>query len=95
MVQVYFDGLCQPINPGGIACYAFLVKDEGITIHSDYGLATEPFSKDATNNVAEYMALRKALEWLLAYKMKSRAVRILSDSRVVVNQLNREFKIRA
>ena len=24
-IQVYFDGLCQPYNPGGIACYAFVI----------------------------------------------------------------------
>ncbi|TLY06171.1 MAG: ribonuclease H, partial [Thaumarchaeota archaeon] len=25
MIQVNFDGLCQPTNPGGIACYAFII----------------------------------------------------------------------
>jgi hypothetical protein len=24
-IQVYIDGLCQPYNPGGIACYAFVI----------------------------------------------------------------------
>jgi ribonuclease HI len=86
LIEVYFDGLCQPVNPGGIACYAFVVKNEGKTIHSDYGLAAEPFSKDATNNVAEYTALVKALEWLLANNL---------DSQLVVKQLSGDYKVKA
>jgi hypothetical protein len=37
--QVYFDGLCQPCNPGRIACYAFIIKNEENTIYIEYGLA--------------------------------------------------------
>jgi hypothetical protein len=55
-IQVYFDGLCQPNNPGGTACYSFIVRNEDNTIHSEYGLATH----DSTNNVAEYAGIIKA-----------------------------------
>ncbi|HEX2614528.1 MAG TPA: ribonuclease HI [Nitrososphaera sp.] len=95
MIEVYFDGLCQPVNPCGIACYAFVVKSDGKTIHSDYGLAAEPFSKDATNNVAEYMALVKALKWLLANNLNTGKVEIKSDSQLVVKQLSGEYKVKA
>jgi ribonuclease HI len=64
---VNFDGLCEPINPSGIACYGFIVKDEwGNTLHRDYGLIieVEPFSSAVNNNVAEYGAAIKAMEWL-------------------------------
>jgi hypothetical protein len=57
-IQVYFDGLCPPCNPGGTACYSFIVKnEEENTIHSEYGLA-----HNSTNNVAEYTGIIKALE---------------------------------
>lgn len=94
-VQVYFDGLCQPINPGGIACYAFLIKSEGKTLYKERGLAAEPFSKDATNNVAEYTALVKALEWLLSSKRAQEPVRVRGDSRLVISQMRGEFKVKA
>ena len=94
MIEVFFDGLCKPVNPGGIACYAFLVKHEGKIVHSEYGLAAEPFSKDSTNNVAEYTALIKALEWLSSNRMNE-SVRISSDSRLVVSQLNGQFKAKS
>jgi ribonuclease HI len=95
LIEVYFDGLCQPINPGGIACYAFIVKSEGNIIHADYGVAGEPFSADATNNFAEYSALVKALQWLHANNFSSSRVEIKSDSQLIVNQLSGDYKVRA
>ena len=94
MIQVNIDGLCQPINPGGIACYAFIIKKNGTTIHSGYGVAGEPFSKDSTNNVAEYTALARALEWLVANNLVSEKVEIESDSKLVVNQLAGVYKVK-
>ena len=95
LMEIYFDGLCQPINPGGIACYAFVVKSYGKTIYSDYGLATEPFSRDSTNNVAEYTGLAKALEWLVENNLISDKVEINSDSQLIVNHLRGLYKVKA
>jgi ribonuclease HI len=95
LIEVYLDGLCQPINPGGIPCYAFIVKRDGKTIYSDYGIAGEPFSGDSTNNVAEYTALVKALEWLLANNLGSSRVEMMSDSQLIVHQLTGEYKVKA
>jgi ribonuclease HI len=95
LIEIYFDGLCQPINPGGIACYAFVVKSDGKTIYSDYGLATEPFSLDSTNNVAEYTGLAKALEWLVENNLISDKVEINSDSQLIVNHLIGLYKVKA
>ena len=95
MIEIYFDGLCQPINPGGIACYAFVVKSDGKTIYSDYGVVGEPFSNESTNNVAEYTALVKALEWLIANNLVADKVDIKSDSQLIVNHLSGNYKVKA
>ena len=95
MIEVYFDGLCQPINPGGISCYAFLVKSGGRTIYSNYGIAVEPFSQDSTNNVAEYTALVKALQWLLEKNLGTTKVEVKSDSQLIVNQLTGDYKVKS
>jgi ribonuclease HI len=95
LIEIYFDGLCQPINPGGIACYAFVVKSDGKTIYSDYGVVGEPFSNDSTNNVAEYTALAKALEWLIANNLIADKVEIKSDSQLIVNHLSGNYKVKA
>jgi len=57
-IQVYFDGLCQPTNPGGTACFAFIVKNEENTIYNEYGLAAH----NSTNNVAEYIGIVRAIK---------------------------------
>jgi len=95
LIEVYFDGLCQPINPGGISCYAFIVKSDGRIIYCDYGIAGEPFSDDSTNNVAEYTALAKALQWLLAHNYGTKKIEIKSDSQLVVNQLKGDYRVKA
>jgi ribonuclease HI len=95
LIEIYFDGLCQPINPGGIACYAFVVKTDGKTIYSDYGVTGEPFSSESTNNVAEYMGLAKALEWLVENNLISDKIQIKSDSQLVVNHLRGAYKVKA
>jgi ribonuclease HI len=56
-IQVYFDGLCQPYNPDGIACYAFVIlakkgQEQEHQQYSQHGLAAEPFVDNATNNGA-------------------------------------------
>lgn len=93
-LEVYFDGLCQPVNPRGVACYAYVVKEDGSTIHSEYGVAGEPFSKESTNNVAEYTALQKALEWLASNCRTHEKVIVRSDSQLVVNQLSGRYRVR-
>ena len=95
MIEVYFDGLCQPINPGGISCYAFIVKSDGKIIYTDYGVAGEPFSEDSTNNFAEYTALVKALQWLHTNNFSSIRIEIKSDSQLVVNQLRGDYKVKS
>jgi ribonuclease HI len=110
-IEVYFDGLCQPYNPGGIACYAFVIKkygynnnndDEtcvGQTIYSQYGLAAEPFTNDASNNVAEYMGVIKALERLLLLLPQlngdNSKIIVRGDSKLVVYQIKGKYKVKA
>lgn len=108
-IEVYFDGLCQPYNPGGIACYAFVIKkygynnndDEtcvGQTVYSQYGLAAEPFTNDASNNVAEYMGIIKALEWLLLLPQlndDNGKIIVRGDSKLIVYQIKGKYKVKA
>jgi ribonuclease HI len=99
-IQVYFDGLCQPYNPGGIACYAFVIltkKGHEQQQYSEYGLAAEPFSDNATNNVAEYTIIIKALEWLLEKNNYNNNQKIIirGDSQLVINQIKSKYKVRA
>lgn len=93
-IDVYFDGLCLPRNPGGVPCFAYVVKKDGKVIQSDRGVAAEPLSEQATNNVAEYTALVKALEWLLENGLAGSAVRVKGDSQLVVRQIAGQYRVK-
>jgi len=93
MIEAYFDGLCEP-NPGGVATYGFVIKRDGKKVHEGHGLAGTPKTPRATNNVAEYTGLIKALEWLLAQKIKE-PVTVRGDSDLVIKQVKGEFKVKS
>ncbi|MDG6907447.1 MAG: ribonuclease HI family protein [Nitrososphaerota archaeon] len=94
--MVYFDGLCEPRNPGGVATYGIIIQKDGETIYEDSGLAeAEPWSNDTSNNVAEYSAVIKALEWLDLNRKHNTSVIVRGDSKLIVSQLNGEFKVKS
>jgi ribonuclease HI len=97
LLYVYFDGLCEPKNPGGIATYGIIIqKDNGETIHEESGLAdAKPWSDEASNNVAEYSAVVRALEWLDKNGKHDTPIILRGDSRLIINQLKGEFKVKS
>jgi ribonuclease HI len=93
---VYFDGLCEPKNPGGVATYGLVVKRDGETIHQDGGVAyAKPWTNEASNNVAEYSAVIRGLEWLKKNNLEEAPIILRGDSRLIINQLNKTFKVKA
>jgi ribonuclease HI len=93
MIEAYFDGLCDP-NPGGVATYGFVIKRDGKKIDEGHGLAGTPKTPQATNNVAEYTGLLKALEWLVAHKTKEPVI-IRGDSDLIIKQVKGEYKVKS
>jgi ribonuclease HI len=62
MVTVFFDGACEPVNPGGVASYGFIVLQDEKEIYRESKIVAE--GPEASNNVAEYNGLLNALRWL-------------------------------
>jgi len=92
---VYCDGLCEPVNPGGTACYGWVVyRSSGERITEGTGICPES-GKEATNNVAEYSAVIAALEWLASNGLTKERVRVRGDSRLVINQLSGMWNVNA
>jgi ribonuclease HI len=92
-VTVHFDGACQPPKGPGIATFGYLIEGEGLYAEES-GLAAPPYSERSTNNVAEYVAASRALEWLLAQKYRG-AVVMMGDSQLVIRQMTGEYEVRA
>lgn len=95
MLTLHFDGLCLPRNPGGVATYGFVAKRGAKTIHEEGGLAARPYSPEATNNVAEYTGVLRALEWAVAQELTGEPIVVRGDSELVIRQLKGEYKVKS
>lgn len=94
MIKVYFDGLCEPVNPGGIGCFgAFIINTESLDLTKIKGFAGN--GKFMSNNVAEYAALQAALESLInqGLHVEPNIIEIMGDSQLVINQMNGTWKV--
>lgn len=92
MITIYFDGLCRPKNPGGVATYGYVIYQDGKKVKSGCGVVGS--GAGMTNNVAEYSALKHAMEWVIRNGMKDEIV-IKGDSQLVVHQMNGTWQIKS
>lgn len=92
-VHVHFDGACQPPGGGGVATFGFTVEGPGHRSEG-MGLAVAPWTPRATNNVAEYTAAIRALEWLRERRY-SGPVRVMGDSQLVIRQMLGQYRVKA
>ena len=86
MLKVFSDGSCWP-NPGGPCRYGFVVKREGKTILKGNKKIGE--GRGYSNNVAEFAGLVAAMEALIAAGLNDEPVIFCSDSKLLVNLMNR------
>ncbi|OYV08375.1 MAG: ribonuclease HI [Methanosaeta sp. ASP1-1] len=84
MITIYFDGLCYPRNPGGVAAYGYAVYRDGKPIWRGFGAVGE--GRGMTNNVAEYEALMAAARWLVDEGIEEKII-IKGDSELVIKQM--------
>jgi ribonuclease HI len=89
VVTVSFLGQCLLRNPGGIACYAYIIRNkDGVLLNESGGLETKPNSSSSINSVASYIALMRALEWLIKNDYCDDIVKVYENSKLVVSQIN-------
>jgi ribonuclease HI len=85
IVTVRFLGQCLPRNPGGIACYAYIIRNkEGHLLDESCGLAAEPNSPSSTTSIA----LIRALEWLIKKRYSDDIIKVYGNSKLVISQIN-------
>ena len=90
MITIYFDGLCYPRNPGGVAAYGYAVYRVGKPIWRGFGAVGE--GRGMTNNVAEYEALLAAARWLVDEGIEEKII-IKGDSELVIKQMKGEYRV--
>lgn len=92
-VTVNVDGACEPVNPGGISSYGFVVKDSsGKTLKEGKGVVGE--GEGMTNNVAEYTAAIEGLKWV-ADNLDPSKVTLQSDSQLIIKHVTGKYAVRS
>lgn len=86
---LYFDGLCEPRNPGGTMVWAFCLEAGESSTEQAKAIPPAPAN---TNNVSEWLALGFALKHISEQATVPSNLRIFGDSQLVVNQLNRTWQ---
>jgi ribonuclease HI len=92
MITIFFDGLCRPKNPGGVATYGYVIYQDEEKVKSGYGVVGS--GAGMTNNVAEYSALKRAAEWVSQNSGDDEIV-IKGDSQLVIHQMNGTWQIKS
>jgi ribonuclease HI len=88
----YFDGACEPINPGGTIGYGAAVTENGQVVWYAAGMSG-PEDGPTSNNLAEYTALLALLDQLIEQKLTKANIEICGDSRLVIEQMSGRWKI--
>jgi ribonuclease HI len=91
MIEIYFDGACEPINSGGTAAYGFLIKKDNKTIFEDAKIIGS--GDGMTNNLAEYQGLVSALHYLTNQQseLAKHPLTIFTDSNLVYNMISKNW----
>lgn len=90
MIECWFDGSCEPVNPLGHASYGALVREGSRTLFSFSGYVGH--GEGMSNNVAEYSGVIAVLKYLIEANI-NHAI-IYGDSNMVVRQLSGKMKAR-
>jgi len=93
-IHAYFDGLCQPRNPSGYACGGWYVAPAPDVPGFEAEIRGNGFfvrGREATNNLAEYLAALNVLNVIFEIGYRDRVL-LHGDSELVVRQFNGIYK---
>lgn len=95
-ISIFCDGLCEPTNPGGWACWAWLARSPGGKVLQErYGCLGH--GSGLTGNRAEYQAVIEALRYTVTrldlLAERGLGVVVHSDRQLVINQITGAYRV--
>jgi ribonuclease HI len=88
---IHYDGLCEPVNPNGYACFGVVAYQDDSEVYTAATLVG--VGACMSNNVAEYAGLLHALRYATQHGWRGVAVR--GDSKLTVEQVNGRWGVKA
>ena len=92
MIEVNFDGACEPNPYGRIGYGAIITKDANPVYEISKEYKCSPGIK-TTNNMAEYCAAYASLKYLIHKDWQHLPITMRGDSTLVINQLSGKWQI--
>jgi ribonuclease HI len=92
----YFDGACEPINPGGTATYGAIILKNSRRIWQCSKIYYPPAGHETatSNNVAEYSGLIAVLSWFTDRELYDAEILVRGDSKLVIEQMFGAWRIK-
>lgn len=94
MITVYFDGACGPRNPGGKCGGGAAIYYDGELVAEIAERFIPKNPRDTSNNLGEYWALTKGLEYLLDQGKAQENIQVYGDSNLVISQMTGRWRIK-
>jgi ribonuclease HI len=91
-IEAWFDGCCEPKNPGGYAGYGAVILVDGVRVWEHSGFIDQ--APTTSNNVAEYSGFLAILEYLKAKGLQNKPILVRGDSRLVLYQMFEDPEIK-
>src|SRR5207253_2320898 len=88
-IKAYFDGVCEPVNPGGHGAWGAITRIDGSTTWQEGGYVGQ--GNHISNNVAEYAAVAEILKRTRDLEGE---ITIYGDSKLVIYQLRGEWRVK-
>ena len=88
-IIAYFDGCCEPVNPGGTASFGVVILKGKKRIYecSKIFFPQKGKEKETSNNVAEYSGFTEILNYLIENKLTKENIIVYGDSKLVLCQM--------
>jgi ribonuclease HI len=93
VIEAYFDGCCEPVNPGGTAAYGAVIFIDGVKVWEDSGIFY-PAEGQTSNNIAEYSGFLAILIYLFGKRLNDQPIEIRGDSNLVIQQMFGSWRIK-
>lgn len=84
-IEVWYDGCCEPVNPGGNAAFGALIKIDGATVWTASRFIGA--GQGMSNNVAEYSGMIGVLERLIELGLHKENVHVRGDNMMTIQQM--------
>lgn len=96
MIEAYFDGCCEPVNPGGTASYGVVILKDRRKIWeaSKLFVPVRGRERETSNNVAEYSGFKAILDYLIEHGLTKSQIIVYGDSNLVIQQMFGNWRIK-